>query len=208
MIAKSGLGFIDAPTNRAAGLRTNNKWLQARLNDQSSRFVIFAGDRPLIRTTEDNLSLAYWDFDEIEKFKASVEPILLNLDVNSNAVFALALDDHSIEQITVDDINLIDLRSLARRSDLPGPELGMLAQARSLLHWHSHHRFCANCGSKTKSEDGGYRRSCAKCNTQHFPRVDPVVIMLVRQADNFLIRSWEKFFYYLLFSTLWICGTR
>ncbi len=193
MTIKSGLGFIDAPINRAAGLRTNKEWLQARLKDQTSRFVVFAGDRPLVTTAKNSSSVAYWGISETEKHEISVEPILLNLDTDSNAIFAVAIDDQSSEQFSSDDINFIDLRSLARQSVLPTSELGMLAQARSLLHWHSRHCFCANCGFETKSEDGGYRRYCAKCNAQHFPRVDPVVIMLIRHGDNFLLGRGKNF---------------
>ena len=60
---------------------------------------------------------------------------------------------------------------------------GCLATAKSLLAWHARHGFCANCGSATRRPaDAGWRRVCPACGTQHFPRTDPVVIMLIPRA--------------------------
>ncbi len=66
-------------------------------------------------------------------------------------------------------------------------ELGLLAVAKSMLDWHARHGFCANCGTATVARAGGFRRECPSCNAHHFPRVDPVVIMLVRRGDSCLL---------------------
>ncbi|MEZ5878254.1 MAG: NAD(+) diphosphatase, partial [Tepidamorphaceae bacterium] len=65
--------------------------------------------------------------------------------------------------------------------------------AKSLISWHARHGFCANCGAKTKSSHGGWRRDCAGCNAQHFPRVDPVVIMLAVDGDRALLARGSNF---------------
>lgn len=67
-----------------------------------------------------------------------------------------------------------------------GGELAIYGGARSLVDWHARHRFCANCGSPTSIAKAGWQRICPACEAQHFPRVDPVVIMLVehRGADG------------------------
>jgi NAD+ diphosphatase len=70
---------------------------------------------------------------------------------------------------------------------LPEGEGGILAQARSLVDWHARHRFCASCGERTRAGEGGYLRVCEGCSAQHFPRTDPVVIMLVRRGDACLL---------------------
>jgi NAD+ diphosphatase len=70
---------------------------------------------------------------------------------------------------------------------LPVGEGGILAQARSLVDWHVRHRFCSTCGARTKSGEGGYQRACPDCSAQHFPRTDPVVIMLVARGDACLL---------------------
>lgn len=66
-------------------------------------------------------------------------------------------------------------------------ELGLLAVAKSMLDWHTRHGFCANCGTATVAKAGGFRRECPACNAHHFPRVDPVVIMLVRRGETCLL---------------------
>lgn len=63
----------------------------------------------------------------------------------------------------------------------------LFAAALSLARWHSRHRFCANCGHSTDVIRGGWSRSCVRCSAEHFPRVDPVVIMLVEHEGNVLL---------------------
>jgi len=64
-------------------------------------------------------------------------------------------------------------------ADLPADELALYGGARSLLDWHARHRFCANCGQPTMLAKGGWQRDCLACGAAHFPRTDPVTIMLV-----------------------------
>jgi len=61
---------------------------------------------------------------------------------------------------------------------LPVAESAIAAQAKTLLDWHRRHGFCPNCGHATQMAEAGYRRDCPDCGAQHFPRTDPVVIML------------------------------
>ena len=66
-------------------------------------------------------------------------------------------------------------------------EAPLFAAALSLAWWHSRHRFCANCGASTEIERGGWSRQCPECAAQHFPRVDPVVIMLAEHKGRLLL---------------------
>jgi NAD+ diphosphatase len=66
-------------------------------------------------------------------------------------------------------------------------EAPLFATALSLAWWHSRHRFCANCGAPTGIERGGWARPCPGCSAQHFPRVDPVVIMLAEHEGRLLL---------------------
>ena len=63
----------------------------------------------------------------------------------------------------------------------------LFAAALSLAGWHLRHRFCASCGSPTHIIRGGWSRSCSSCGAEHYPRVDPVVIMLAEHDDNLLL---------------------
>lgn len=87
----------------------------------------------------------------------------------------------------------VDLREYAYRSPLPDTDLGMLAQANSIVQWHATHRFCGLCGAPTAPAHGGWRRDCASCGRQHFPRVDPVVIMLVTHGEFCLLGAGRNF---------------
>ena len=66
-------------------------------------------------------------------------------------------------------------------------EAPLFASALSLAWWHSRHLFCANCGASTDIERGGWSRRCPECSAQHFPRVDPVVIMLAEHEGRLLL---------------------
>ena len=70
---------------------------------------------------------------------------------------------------------------------LPAPEAATYAAARSLVDWHARHGFCANCGSATAMFRAGWARSCPTCKAEHFPRTDPVVIMLAEHDGRVLV---------------------
>ena len=69
-------------------------------------------------------------------------------------------------------------------AELPAADASSYAAARSLLDWHARHRFCANCGTLTAPIRAGWARHCAACGTEHFPRTDPVVIMLAEHGTG------------------------
>ena len=66
-------------------------------------------------------------------------------------------------------------------------DLALYGGARSIVDWHARHRFCANCGSATALAKGGWQRSCGSCGAQHFPRTDPVAIMLVEHSGRLML---------------------
>ncbi|MCB2089438.1 MAG: NADH pyrophosphatase, partial [Sphingomonadaceae bacterium] len=69
-----------------------------------------------------------------------------------------------------------------------GPQdLATYGGARSLVDWHARHRFCARCGAPTKLAKGGWQRNCDSCKAEHFPRTDPVTIMLVEHEGRLLL---------------------
>jgi NAD+ diphosphatase len=72
-------------------------------------------------------------------------------------------------------------------------DLAIYGGARSLMDWHARHRFCARCGAGTVLAKGGWQRDCAACEAMHFPRTDPVVIMLVQHGDALLLGRGRNF---------------
>lgn len=85
------------------------------------------------------------------------------------------------------DAKFRDARALGMKAGFSHPELGIIAQAKSMLSWHRSHRFCAQCGVESALVKAGYERLCPSCNASHFPRTDPVVIMLACHGDEALV---------------------
>jgi len=96
-------------------------------------------------------------------------------------------------------LKFIDLRSVAGQLDRA--EAAVAATAKGVIGWHRIHPFCARCGQPSAPAEGGWQRRCTACNAQHFPRTDPVVIMLVTRGDKVLLgrqRIWPPGLYSLL----------
>ena len=108
-------------------------------------------------------------------------PIFLGLD-GKIPIFAASLT-------RAEDIADLDtfqnMRALA--SQLSAQNLAVAGRAKSLLDWHINHRFCAKCGQASQPAQGGIKRNCLNCETEHFPRVNPVVIMLILSGDKVLL---------------------
>jgi len=105
----------------------------------------------------------------------------------SNPELFLGFDRESprfsaIENVTADARSAFPLMALLHGDDAP-----IFAAALSLARWHSRHRFCANCGRPTKIIRGGWSRRCPSCGAEHYPRVDPVVIMLAEHDGKLLL---------------------
>lgn len=162
------LAFLGNTLDRCANKRTDEVWLGGLLEQSTTRHVYLNGDRTIIVD------------GKLQTFPQANAPgwVFLGLDENGSGWFASTAKAEE---------NLVDLRSLAVAGQLPQGELAILAQARSLLHWHERHGFCANCGVQTEMRDAGYRRHCGACETDHFPRTDPVVIMAVRHGCRLLL---------------------
>ncbi len=90
-------------------------------------------------------------------------------------------------------LNKISIRDYAMQRHLPEAMFGIIAQATSVINWHKSHPNCACCGSDTLIAHSGWRRDCPNCERQHFPRVDPVVIMLVTYGEQCLLGRGHQF---------------
>ena len=108
-------------------------------------------------------------------------PIFLGLD-GDTPLFAASVANP--EDIT--DPELFQELRMATRGLSPN-EMALAGRAKSLLDWHINHRFCAKCGQVSQPQEGGLKRKCPSCETEHFPRVNPVVIMLILSDDKVLL---------------------
>lgn len=147
-------------------------------------------------------------------FAGLADPVFLGLDAG-RAIFAHDLSGWAPEDLAgagsapepgplrhpllPGTAGFTDLRAIM--AQLPPTEAETLATARALIGWHQTHGFCACCGQSTVQVQGGWQRQCPACGAQHFPRTDPVVIMLVLRANSVLLgRSpgWPEGTYSLL----------
>lgn len=157
------------------------------LADPAARLYVFSGDQSVLRPDADPT----FDLASAEALGARRDAMILLGWTADGPRLAVTLP----ESVTVDGnvLRLADLRSLAVEGALSAAHLGALAQARSLCHWHLKHGFCSVCGSPSTMKIGGYRRDCTACGAQHFPRTDPVVIMLAVDGDRALLGRQTRF---------------
>lgn len=111
-------------------------------------------------------------------------PLFLGLD-HVGPVFAFSMAQVSEANALFPGGQVRSLRALAET--LNAEDLATAGRAKSLFDWHKDHRFCAKCGKDSASQHGGIARFCKSCETAHFPRVNPVAIMLVLNGDKCLL---------------------
>ncbi|MDQ6804255.1 MAG: hypothetical protein M3065_04675 [Actinomycetota bacterium] len=173
--------------DRAGTARSDPTWVAERLRNPES-LAVFAGREGVLLAEGDEPELLRRPLGDIAAAGATIAgPILLGLE-GTRALFAVDLDAlprASVEALTRGG-KVIAVR--AAGPELPRPEGGLAAYLSALLNWHRAHGFCPNCGTATDVAEAGYSRRCPSCGAVHFPRTDPVVIMVVASGDRLLGR--------------------
>jgi NAD+ diphosphatase len=190
----ASLGFAQSRLDRQANERMKPDFIAAQLADPAARFVLVTGDSLLLGGSEARSAL--FRRDEARDLGEPSETLFLGLDQDERfPIFALSLPGitQDPEQAMADDRMQIDLRSIASQGLLPGEDLGLLSTARALATWHQSHRFCSRCGAQSAASDGGWKRHCDACGADHFPRTDPVVIMLAVDGEKCLLGRQPRF---------------
>ena len=183
-----GLNLLD----RLAGRRDEAGLVESLGAKPGTRHVAFSGDIPLLKQTPTGLD-PFFQPAELRGLGRLGETALLGED-EKGAVLATLIETAAAESgESATGPLALDLRSLAVQGLLAPPLLGLMAQAKSLLHWPSRHRFCAQCGGLTELAAAGWKRICPACSAQHFPRTDPVAIMLVVDGEHCLLGRQARF---------------
>jgi NAD+ diphosphatase len=174
------LGFTGAPLDRADNLRRDEAAIQALRMDPTARFLILDELKPLMAEGGKDL---YW---------------ARRSEVPRGTTIFLGLTPEGDPRFAVDGKADDDIPGAATDARVAGTVLGdaraaIVAQARSMLDWHRRHGFCANCGAPTEIQKAGYSRLCGGCGAEHFPRVDPVVIMLAEREGKALVGRGPRF---------------
>jgi NAD+ diphosphatase len=179
--------YAAAGFDRAGWRRKDPAWISQRLADPSSRFVPVWRSQNLVLSLDGTAPQAA--FLARHEILLEGETALLGI-VEDCAYFALDLSHVEAPLDALKAQMPVEFTDLRRVGPLLGRQEGsLLAYARGIAYWHSRHRFCGVCGSQASSEDGGHVRRCTNpaCKTQHFPRTDPAVIMLVHDGDRCLL---------------------
>jgi NAD+ diphosphatase len=185
------LGFSLNPLRRHSAERDRDFVLRAG-DDPGAITLVIAGEVPILRVAN-GAATSFLPLADLPRFGTQAEQAFLGT-LGERPVFA-TLVEPSAAEIVKDDgaFRALDLRSIAVQGAVPPEELGPLATGKALLGWHARHRFCAQCGAPTILSCAGFRRDCRSCGTQHFPRTDPVVIMLVSHGDRCLLGRQPRF---------------
>ncbi|MEM9990042.1 MAG: NAD(+) diphosphatase [Pseudomonadota bacterium] len=172
--------FTGNPLNRAGVLRKNKDWVDRQREHQHAKFLPFSKGEPLLTRGDTQSSLTWLDHAALPSLAPGEEPILLGLKEDvPHWAFAVSEEDEphfaTLGQFT-------NLRGAAAYLSLS--EAAIAGQAAWLLDWHRRHQFCARYGRKTISAEGGFKRINPETGTEHFPRTDPVAIMLPLHQDQ------------------------
>ena len=184
--------FITHILDRAAHLRTNDEKLFALEGDRSARAYVVYRDSLVVKQEAEG-PRALLTIDEALTFGANPGTIFLGLR-DGAAVFGMGIKAEAVEKLLMrNDVAVTELRGMAMQGVVPPNELSAIATAKSMVSWHQRHGFCANCGTRSAMKEGGWKRDCPNCKTEHFPRTDPVVIMLVTSGDKCLMGRQKHF---------------
>jgi NAD+ diphosphatase len=188
--------FAGNPLDRVSDKRPNAEWVAARLADQDSLALVLWNGKPMVEKREGGGSqIAYVRAELAGELSGAGERLLFMGLWKETAVFALDMEgaadpaDGPLEGLG----RFEDLRAVALA--LPAADAAILATAKAMFEWRRRHRFCAVCGHPSEPAEGGWKRVCPSCKAEHFPRTDPVVIMLPTRGELCLLgrqAAWPK----------------
>ncbi|MGN6594672.1 NAD(+) diphosphatase [Sphingopyxis terrae] len=167
------LGFTGARLDRADRLRTDPAAFAAAIADPRATCLLLDGIDPVPGSGGGLI----W-----EALDPADERALLLLGIDDSGAPRFVREAHAGARVDARSRTVMRLLPM-----LSPEEAALYGGARSLVDWHARHRFCAVCGSPTELFRGGWGRRCASCGAEHFPRVDPVVIMLAEYDGRVLL---------------------
>src|ERR1044072_8999393 len=184
--------FVSHILDRAAHLRTDDEKLYALENHRDARAYVVYRDSLVVKQEAEGVR-ALLSIEEALKFGANPGTIFLGLR-DGAAVLGRGISAAAVKNLlTRNDVAVTELRGMAMQGAVPPNQLSAIAMAKSLVSWHQRHGFCAPCGTRTAMSQGGWKRDCPSCKAEHFPRTDPVVIMLVTHGDKCLLGRQKQF---------------
>src|SRR3954465_2692090 len=184
--------FVTHILDRAAHLRSNDEKLFALESQRNAGAYVIYRDSLVVKQEADGPRVLL-SVDEAVKLGANPGTIFLGLR-DGAPVFGMGIAAAAAEKLLGrDDVAVTELRGMVMQGAVPTEQLSAIAMAKSMGSWHQRHGYCANCGTRTAMKEGGWKRDCPNCKVEHFPRTDPVVIMLVTHGDRCLLGRQKQF---------------
>jgi NAD+ diphosphatase len=189
---KPHLGYTESSIERAAERRTDGASLRDFAEHPHAGAYIIGGEMIVARKAAP-VSEPLFTLAQARAFDEPTETVFLGL-LDGAPRFGFGIAPQAAEALKGRDGLLVtDLRSIAVQGLVAPEHLPPIAEAKAVLHWHMRHRFCSNCGAASQPVCGGWRRDCPQCKAQHFPRTDPVVIMLATDGERCLLGRSHRF---------------
>ncbi|MDX2236744.1 MAG: NAD(+) diphosphatase [Hyphomonadaceae bacterium] len=183
MLPENPNTFAKFPLDKAGLRRKDAAWLDAALTREDARLCLFKDMRPFILDEAGARSVAWLGPNVRALVGAGATTVFLGLDAEGAPHFAIDLP----RRFDFDETPLAGMGACEDlRAMLPiinADDLAILGCAKALFEWHAKHGHCSQCGAETAAAEGGWKRVCGACKAEHFPRVDPVVIMLPVRGD-------------------------
>jgi len=196
---KPRLGYTQSRIERAAELRADDAAMARLMAQPGAGAYVIGGDWIVLKKAAP-LNEPLFTLDEARTLGAAGETAFLGL-LDDVARFGYGLAPAAAEALKSSESYLVtDLRSIAVQGLVGAEHLPLIAEAKAVLHWHLRHRFCSNCGAPTHVKQAGWKRDCPVCQAEHFPRTDPVAIMLAVTGDQCLLGRSPRFV-----PTMWSC---
>jgi NAD+ diphosphatase len=184
--------FAGNPLDRASDRRPDKDWIARQLASPDALAFPLWNGRPFVETAKDGgLQIAYVPAKLAKELSEGDEHLLFMGLWKETAVFAVDLDGEAdpVEGPLAGMGKFEDLRRVALT--LPSTEAAIVATAKAMFEWRRRHKHCAVCGQATEAVDGGWKRRCSSCEAEHFPRTDPVVIMLPYHGERCMLGRQE-----------------
>jgi NAD+ diphosphatase len=196
---KPRLGYTASRLARVAERRSDEPFLAACAADARGGTYAIGGELVVLRKTANGLDPLF-PVAEAKALAPTAEVVFLGAAGDAGR-FGTSLDPEATRALKGNpDLVVIDLRTIAVQGLVDVDHLAPLAEAKALLLWHSRHRFCSNCGVATNVSQAGWKRECPACKVEHFPRTDPVAIMLAVDGDRCLLGRAGRFV-----NNMWSC---
>ncbi|MEM9063537.1 MAG: NAD(+) diphosphatase [Pseudomonadota bacterium] len=191
-----------ATLDRGSAIREDPAKVKALWDDADARMTPFWRGKPLFRLGDGGPKLGWLNADSPILGETKEPPVLLGL-MNGKGRFAVDVSSwedpnadsdamrqwidpsENVHPSLPEDHKFIDLRSIM--AELGPQDAADAASGKGCFEWHRTHQFCARCGERSEMDQAGRRRKCPACGGMHFPRTDPVVIMLILHKDKALV---------------------